>query len=181
MSIISDALKKVQSGRSREVVLKNEPDRNIVFKDRSGNSRKRSRRKPFFVGFTLIGIVLVSGLFVFLYWNPDSTGTMSLRIPMFTRPDGIFKQTAPIPSTQAQSAKAAPKTPAHPRFSTMRILSKKLPELGGIMYSPSMPQAVLDGKIVREGSTLDGFTVDKILHDKVIVSSGEDEHELKMP
>ncbi|MFH1665583.1 MAG: hypothetical protein ABIA77_05515 [Candidatus Omnitrophota bacterium] len=56
---------------------------------------------------------------------------------------------------------------------------KELPSLDGIMYTPSYPQAVINGNAAREGDVISGFTVRKISYNTVILSSGADEFELK--
>ncbi|MBU1783979.1 MAG: hypothetical protein KKG95_01365 [Candidatus Omnitrophica bacterium] len=60
------------------------------------------------------------------------------------------------------------------------VIQKTPPALGGIMYSPSKPQAILNGRIVEKGDAVGEFTVDNILPDVVKISSGEDKFDLRM-
>lgn len=55
-----------------------------------------------------------------------------------------------------------------------------IPTLSGIMYAPTLHQAILNGRPVSEGSTIDGVTVLKIYPDSVIISSGDEKTELKL-
>ncbi|MFH1847473.1 MAG: general secretion pathway protein GspB [Candidatus Omnitrophota bacterium] len=48
------------------------------------------------------------------------------------------------------------------------------------MYSPSSPQAIINGTMLKQGDTIDEFTIQKILQDKVIITSGSQKFELKV-
>lgn len=55
-----------------------------------------------------------------------------------------------------------------------------LPVLNGIMYTPTRPQAVINGRMVDEGERIGGFTVLLILPDRVILESDGKEYELEL-
>lgn len=50
-----------------------------------------------------------------------------------------------------------------------------LPVLSGIMYSPTNPQAVINGVLVSEGEAVGGFTLTKISPTSVKLNSGSNE------
>jgi hypothetical protein len=55
-----------------------------------------------------------------------------------------------------------------------------LPALTGIMYTQTNPQAILGGEFVSEGSKVGGFTVKKILPDRVKVIYEKQEYEIRL-
>ncbi|MDD4012644.1 MAG: hypothetical protein PHW14_00420 [Candidatus Omnitrophica bacterium] len=49
------------------------------------------------------------------------------------------------------------------------------------MYSRVSPKAIVGGRMVSEGDTIDGRTVLKILPESVILSSEGQEEEIRLP
>ena len=64
-----------------------------------------------------------------------------------------------------------------PRTSSQKL---RLPYLSGIMYSSHSPQAVVNGVLSSEGDTVGDFSIVKILPTSIVISFGEQEHEIKL-
>ena len=79
---------------------------------------------------------------------------------------------APAAKYYVSAAKPSPSSSSKKRTS--------LPIVSGIMYSPRNPQAIVNGMLASEGSTIDGFVLTKILPDTVRVKRGDSEYELKL-
>ena len=75
-------------------------------------------------------------------------------------------------SEQASSLRSKPADAA--------AVSSKTPVLSGIMYSPTNPQAIVNGKMVKEGDMINGFLIKKIDPNSVSVVSEGKETELKL-
>ena len=121
-----------------------------------------------------------------LYWNQRPRGTIS-GVPaarVNTTEAAIERQEAlPSPVVQestSEKPEITRSTVPEITFSAVHVIPKKPPTLDGIMYSPSRPQAILNGRIISNGDTVGEFTVDEILPDMVKVSSGGDKFDLRM-
>ena len=114
--------------------------------------------------FILAGVTL-------LYWNQRSiknNPSESMSVTNKTEKDG--KQPMKSPTIQKNITKAPMATPPI----VAEIVPKKAPTLEGIMYSPLRPQAILNGRIVSNGDTIDGFTVLEIFPDMITIKSSEE-------
>ncbi|KJJ85371.1 hypothetical protein OMAG_000756 [Candidatus Omnitrophus magneticus] len=60
------------------------------------------------------------------------------------------------------------------------ISVKANPVVTGIMYNEVNPSVIINGKILAEGESVDGYTIYKILHDKIILKSGGKEISLTL-
>jgi hypothetical protein len=198
MSIISDALKKAQSRSSK----KNEPEdvsnatdaEVLAMLESTKKTASRSPRRP----ILLIGIILVfllmGGVFFLMQMlrslkpaqsKPVTTG---VAVPARTRPiparttrtDVVKRITpkAPVPVVKKEEP-APPEVKKEPMYFQPEVPSD-MPVLSGIMYSPTNPQAILDGNMVGEGEKVGFFTVQKIFPDKIKLTAGTEEYELKL-
>ena len=66
-------------------------------------------------------------------------------------------------------------------FELVSVRGNSLPVLNGVMYSPTNPQAIINGKLVSEGDKVGKFTLIKIYPSSVKVSSLGEEFELQLP
>ena len=171
MSIISEALKKVQEQRtnkSEDAPPKIIQGIQIPPEKKAPEPEKLKVNKAMIV----LAIVLCAALAGFFIIN-------SYRRLSSPRPTNIV-----IPEdSRAQAAleplKAAPQKKSI--FSARKTVSRrKLPVLSGIMYTPSNPSAILNGRAVYEGEVVNGATILRILPDRVKISSGGVNYELRM-
>ncbi len=63
-----------------------------------------------------------------------------------------------------------------PESTTVKINLK----LEGITYGNEISTAIIDGDVVREGSLIGNYTINKILYDKVVLTDGVEEFVLKV-
>ena len=181
MSIISDALRKAQSRHSKKSETEGAADATdtevLAMLEGTQKTSARSLRRP----FLLVGIILIFLLF---------SGVLFLM--RFLRP---LKPAQSRPTTSQRAAPAiAAKTPAQVVKKEEHVPVQKkdetpyyrhetpsdLPALSGIMYSPVNPQAIVEGELVSEGETVRGYKIKKILPDKIKVTAGGEEYELKL-
>jgi len=181
MSIISDALKKAQSRRHEDPAPGPGSFAGVVQAPHHIRRSKRALMRPILLLGGIFFVISVIGLSSFLYIKLSSAGSAKTVPSVEGTPETALEPDTTPAAANASAISTSPSGSKTVKTQFMRMIPEKLPILGGIMYSPQEPQAILNGKIVREGSTLDGFTVNRILRDKVMVTSGEIEHELKMP
>lgn len=197
MSIITSALKKAQKNRSEEPdVHRVEPSVGYLsagsileteqgVKKDSGKMSKKNvfPRILFFIVFT--GILLPVAFFGYNYFF-GRTGTFDNNISSPALKAGHSPLSVQS-SIKEPSANAIDRAPApefrgtQPAKQLSAVKSgKDLPELNGIMYSSVNPQVILNGIVVFEGEKLGLYTVMKISPDRVKLSSGDEEFELKL-
>ena len=179
MSIISEALKKAQSKRTEELVLRSGDDGSVILQSPTTSHSTEFRQPRIILYVAIILAVFILAGAALLYWNQhsiksDPNESVSKtnkaekdvnRLPGFSSPT-IQKNTVKAPLIAPPIIAA--------------IVPKKTPTLEGIMYSPLRPQAILNGRIVSNGDTIDGFTVVEIFPDMVTIKSGEKTLTLRM-
>lgn len=180
MSIISDALKKAQNLRTE----------NIVVDDTFGKQHSasppapaRTRKGPL-IG--ILALLVFSGIvfgFIARIVIPNSQTTAPAAgkdaiPPLIPASD---KAASPVRiAAEAIVSKLPNITGTLPPSKKQKPAGMPAPDLNGIMYSPTKPQAIVNGEMVSEGETASGWTVEKIFRDHVLLSSGEEETELKL-
>jgi hypothetical protein len=191
MSIITRALQKAQSMRSGK--QSEEETFHVSFSggpspgtDAPGQKRAAPRkvRHIVIIGATVL-ILGVSAVFLLYDNRPLSTPTL----PAAREPAPVPTAHKDLPAdteeanNQTEDKSAFEKTAdifAIPRGSVSFSGTKTPPVLNGIMYSPALPQAVINGVVVSEGDVIDGFVVLKIFPKNVTVVSDGKEFELKL-
>ncbi len=195
MSIISKALKKAQEMRAERQENKKASSGDIfVSKTDIAGQKEIALRKisPLVIS---VAVVLVLGISIGLLLHGRSPSTVPALTPPAAKkpkapPAAQEDLTADIEETAIQKEgkpyedKGLPEETAD-AFSARKSTgsfhrTKNTPVLNGIMYSPTLPQAILDGTMVSEGDVINGFSVIKILPDSVRLASEGEEFELKL-
>ncbi|NQT33255.1 MAG: hypothetical protein HQ594_06260 [Candidatus Omnitrophica bacterium] len=175
MSIITDALKKAQKKRTLLETATQGDDAplriNLVGDDSArGEKSKTSSRTFALISIVVFGVILLVAILSLTNFLRHSSGKYT---------PGASKESTASAITSYGNA-AEPARPFGFTKTSPAINKHKLPVLNGIMYSPSHPQAIINGSIVAEGAAISGFSVVRILPDTVTLSSGNDEVELRL-
>ncbi len=93
------------------------------------------------------------------------------------RTDVASRQETPVPAPSPEPGK---KPVEQRRVSYGTTAPSNLPVVSGIMYSPGVSSAILNGTLAAEGDIVDGYTVRKIHLKTVIVGYGDEEYELHL-
>ena len=149
MSIIYDALKKVEESNIKEVKPQVE-----------ASERNRRSLKT----YLLYGLAACIGLFA-----------VNLLFTFLSRPKQIVKvdKAGPVPALQTQAPlqiQVPVQQPAQqtaPRSSPVKMSSKGLLILNGIFFSENEGYALINNHIVKEGDTVNGAIVKRIGVDEV--------------
>jgi hypothetical protein len=152
MSIIYDALKKVEKSANRDIITE-------VNKERSGNK---------LISYLLYALVVCAGLFL-----------ANAIFAVFSVPQSTLKPEAPLkaimPSKAIEQPAVAGKSTA---FAPAVIEVKKAPEippllLNGVFYSKNEGYAIINNRVVKQGDFVDGVKVRKVsLEDVELETSG---------
>ncbi|MCK5451268.1 MAG: hypothetical protein KAI70_05845 [Candidatus Omnitrophica bacterium] len=180
MSIITKALEKAQKER---FATQDKTDDPITLTSVSSpikppEKKKKNRVFRMFVIMTIS--ILFCGLIAFFFITDQVTvqnnivqtpllGTKNLPAEQVPALDPVEIELPPAPAKQEKTIHLKKIEPPH-----------ALPEVNGIMYSPTAPLTVLNGIIFSEGEKLEGFTVSRILPHSVIVTKNGKESELKL-
>ncbi len=181
MSIITDALKKIQTERSDPNSPRSGTDQ--IKTRMAGEPEQPAWRRdvPAIVVLVIVvSLISVGAVFAFM-----TKRTSRELVP------GKEKEGSPILKTAMPEGKQEKNAYSIEHLSRTEVAesivveespktSRKYPVLNGIMYSPTRPQAIINGQIVTEGETVHGFTVDKILTSIVRGRLGAEEFELKL-
>lgn len=171
MSIITEALKKAQEQKPDRPLPPAGNSLKIGSEGPSSKDNKASAASHPYLVYVLLGAVLAvfiaALIIIVILFLPSSPSV---------KPAEPLKQAVPVTVTQ--------KTNILPAFLSPPAAAKKdnapAPELSGIMYTSTRPQAVINGQTVFEGETVDGFTVIRIYPDSVMLSSNGVETEVKL-
>jgi len=167
MSIIARAIKKAEQERRSggETRLKPRPDVIPAFQARPAAGGGASK-----TGLTLLlpaaSILLIALLAVtfFLVKARKGAGTNPVLTPV-----SIAAEKTLLPAADIKASVSARKRTSLPSLA-----------LTGIMYSSTTPKAIINGSILTPGSAISGLTVKEILIDKVILTDGVEDYELKV-
>ena len=85
-----------------------------------------------------------------------------------------------IPTEPAPEEAPITRKTAAPQYRPQYDYPPDLPSLSGIMYSVNYPQAIINGEMFSEGETVQGYTIKKILPNKIKLLRNEQEYELKL-
>jgi len=198
MSIISEALKKAQEERankqkqkksSKEASERIFPETTFTIQNVSGEKPAASRILLRVISFVII-LALAGG--AFFYFSRSSSNKEAAPLakpaepvitaapePAVPREPREKAESVSVPAENA-SEKIAEVLPPPSEKNVIEPAPRDLPALSGIMYSASDPKAIINGVMVCEGETIDGFSVRKITAGKVTISYGDDEFELKL-
>ena len=184
MSTISEALKKVQERRQESAPLpvpptvptpvRNEPSRPGAAPPATDSPTANSSLT------VVIVLVLCLGLVGVIVWSRHDPGTGRTpspatveSVPATVVTETVTKVVAPVIVTQmVQAVEAPPAKPVPP--------PADLPSLNGVFYSEQNPVAIINGATLKEGETIDRFTVFRILPRGVVLKSGGNEYELRL-
>jgi cytoskeletal protein RodZ len=180
MSIITEALKKAQkekpagdpppATRIEESFLESFPKKNVTAQ------RTVSGSLP----YVLFGGALTVLVMVFFVVANNSNSF----IPKDNAASvaAFVDQAKPLQSVPEPASSAKDTRPVFQpsRQTAKQEQYKPEPELSGIMYTPTRPQAVINGQPVFEGENVDGYTVVKIYPDRVKLSLNGVETEVKL-
>jgi len=165
MSIIYDALKKVDNSNNKESQEQsNKEDR---------ESKPKTRMYLVYILVTCLGIFLGNIVFKFL-----STSNIFLQRPKKEAPKVLAKSK---PSSPTSSKPAGKKPEANPYQALLRgvlpgaIKNEPKPPpwvLNGVFFSQEEGYALINNKIAKEGDVVDGATVKKITLQEVELDSG---------
>ena len=187
MSIIADALKKAQEKRTVEqertssdplaeqTLSESLPSTKIILDTNSQKSFMTAlveRKNLILIGFLLCALI---AMFFIISKSVPSSGSQSPTNQLVSVKTDIVKEekTKPVKTKISNYISGIKKT-AYVTGLT------RLPELNGIMYSPPASHVVLDGKMLSEGDTINGFLITKIFADKVKIKHQEQVFELKL-
>lgn len=177
MSLISDALKEARKGPPGSV-------------PRSVPPPPTAHTSAGLLGWFLPGlaVALILAAIFFIGWavvnhrssrpilssqtaaNPPAR-TMAVAQPPATDSPPTVPDAAAAPPESAASAPPSSPPPAMPLL--------PLPKLQGIFYSPSAPSAIIDGKSVKSGDLIHGYTVKAIARSAVTLI-GPDQKEVQL-
>lgn len=173
MSIITDALKKAQDKRKeRNADITSTLSPHFTASTTSTSANLKFGNKTYMIASLVLLLLLIPLAIILLNGghtvSVDVTGTEPIKVAPHETPVA----TTPLPATPTQVT-----TPSAPAKETTPAT---LPVLNGIMYSPSLPQAIIDGALVTERETINGFTVEKIHADRVSISKNNENYELRL-
>ena len=179
MSIIADALKKVEKKREPVVVSKTPSYTQAQTPQPQINITHVTQHK---VSYLFVGIMVAAVVFMGLLFTKFSHSKPSYQLAEDTSAD---------PATQAQAQKLQPKPiitpePTQATFanSNFPILKKLVNDsnfrVSGIMYDENDPAAIINNQIVREGESIGEATVERIERDQVKISYEGKEFTLKV-
>ncbi|MEA3489327.1 MAG: hypothetical protein U9R44_03165 [Candidatus Omnitrophota bacterium] len=190
MSIISEALKKAQEQRSdRKKVTYNGKSKTQIHGPAERVSETGTgiitSKKHLFVIIFLLPALAIAGFATtayFLFFRSENAlqkaPSQTVKAPVVPSKE---KENTVFPLEDKIPEKDPLPPPSPPKEET--LLSDEtasLPFLNGIMYSPSRPQAIINGMMVDENERIGNFTVIKILPDRITLKSANKEFELKL-
>lgn len=180
MSIITEALKKAQEKRP-EVSSRPAPSpEKPIPKNLTRENVPVRVTRPANLPYILTGVILAAFILVLLVVaiSGHKPAPNDIAVPV------------PAPIEQAKPRQTVPEavSPAKNMFSSFYHAApaaeqpkrKPGPELSGIMYTPTRPQAVINGQTVYQGESVDGYTVVKIYPDCVKLTLNGVETEIKL-
>ncbi len=188
MSIISDALRKAQEKRSNGTSDTLPPAPAHISEQAFPEKKdiERLTRKSLSIStirIIILGVILavIVPLVILVFFNSFSSTNTT---PASTVQNTV-KEKAPVPVSKQKPSLViteAAVTEERTQKETLPVFeeSVKLPALSGIMYSPTNPMAILNGEMLGEGSEIDGFTIQKILTNRVKLLLDGKEYEIKL-
>ena len=181
MSIIANALKKVQDKRATKIEDLTPPSDTQDFvtflkaKSIEKNNKDNARKNIGLVAATAISILIIIAASVFFISGvrtakTKSNSTIGLVYPALETVAEItdIEIEEPVPVQPAESVE--PESSKAVDLKSARML----PALNGIMYSPSNPQVILNGGIFSVGESVNGYSIKEILPKSVVLASGDE-------
>ena len=190
MSIITKALKKAQEKRTGKESKKKTLPGSAPRADAAGQKKILFRGLlPFAAAILILGI---SAGFLLYNNRPSAAPTPAStaakkpisapaerKIPPADTEAAPGRRESRLYGAANTSEETADTSPAMKKANSFGM-AKNLPVLTGIMYSPTLPQAIINGAVISEGEVVDGFLVLKILPGSVRFISGKEEFELEL-
>ena len=181
MSIISKALQKAQEKRLEQLEKKEATISSGYNSPHEYSSSQASylpgarlpvRTTVFIVAssFVFFAILIIAILGLFSYINRPKTDQF---------PEQRIKTEQPVYIKKISDEKTEVFTDTG-RSVTPQNTMIKPPVLNGIMYSTTLPKAVINGVVVSKGESIDGFDVVEILPDRVRLSRENKKFELEL-
>jgi|YelNatPaOPRAMG01_1025707.scaffolds.fasta_scaffold00406_30 hypothetical protein len=146
MSIIYDALKKIEKGKS------------VINKD--NNIKKSKKLYSYFVYllFVVGGFILAGTIF-------------EVFSQLLLKKEDQFK--LPEKKTYSKEEISYPQEVIPKAITEDKKFSSETPKLSGIFYDPLNPYVIIDNRIFKKGDCLKGYCIKEILSDKVVLESEE--------
>ncbi len=199
MSIITDALKKAQARRFRnkktiETVDEGDLEKNPEqFLDKMIETEKlkktgvvSNKRLVSIIGVLFV-ILVLGGTVLFFMTSQQSVPRKAVAPEKPARMQAIKKEARSKPKSifPGKIDRTEEESPAYEPFETEEQFPttdkpRQFPTLSGIMYSPTNPQAIMNGEVLSEGELVQGFKIQKILPNKVKLIYKDKEYELRL-
>ena len=185
MSIISEALKKAQ--KTRSVGTRAPAPVGAISVPQGSPSTERYPDAPLIRSFlphalTFAGAVAAILIVLFVIVRFFSPGPAAIVVQENASVRGRGEHPTGARPREAPPAQAETYKPVFPalRQTPMTSYNDTVPVLNGIMYLPTAPRAVINGRTVKEGDMVEGHTVIRILPDRVRLSSEKGVSELEL-
>jgi len=167
MSIVSEALKKIQEERSATMgdvggKINGNAPRVPLSKIPSSHKRRSTVSR-------ILAVMVIAGIFVFAGY-------------VFFEQKENFHKESPVSVEQdtKENGKGVTALLSEKKNTGAYLIKSPLPKLSGIMYTSPDPQSIINGRVVREGDTVSDYLVVKISPDSVKISRNDEELELKL-
>lgn len=183
MSIISEALKKAQRART----VTPGPSSTDAISDPPGETLTKGHpgflSKSSFLRYPLIAaaaaVVMITFLVIPRFFEAPPAASAVQKNASVQGRGGYSISDRVQKTSPAQTETYKSVFPAY-RQTPVASYDDTDPVLNGIMYLPTAPRAVINGRTVKEGDVVDGHTVTQILPDRVKLSSENGESELEL-
>jgi hypothetical protein len=199
MSIITDALKKAQARRFRnkktsepvdEGDLEKNPEQflnKMIEAEKLKKTGVISNKRLVSIIGALFVILVLGGTVLFFMTSQQSVPRKAVAPEKPARVQAIKKEARSDPKSifPGKIEQAEEESPAYEPLGTEEQFPttdkpRQFPTLSGIMYSPTNPQAIMNGEVLSEGEMVRGFKIQKILPNKVKLIYEDKEYELRL-
>jgi hypothetical protein len=201
MSIIADALKKAQEKRSErpdtsEMLFNKTPVPSLrtpcsqqrtakVLNDKPqillpNISLSEPRTLKLFIVIVAFLLVAGGGILASVLLQSDHGSSLDNKVQIPREMSASSAENNVISIYEKEPAASDERVSGRSYISPTQQKNLSLPVVSGIMYSPSNPQAIVNGILVSEGSMVDGFVLLEILPDNIKVRRGETEYQINL-
>ena len=203
MSIITDALKKAQARRLKNKNAKAQQDTpsseenpeqyldSMIQNEKMKRTGAFKSSRAISLFLAIFVVLLLVGVGFFMMSSRPTAPRQVLERKEPARALEETKKTKPAAVSAPVATKPRYERPKRSEWSEEETFTTKetspsrekpgsFPSLSGIMYSPTNPQAIIDGDMLSEGETVRGFKIKKILPNKVKLTYDGKEYELRL-
>ena len=176
MSIVADALRKIQSKRSGDTVFPEISGMEVLsdsryLKEPVVKKEKRAAGQGIVI-FALSLLVTFIVIYSYTRWMPHRA------VPPEKGVIEEMEQVGPAAMIDERKIEEERSVTMPERPTVYSLMAA--PELNGIMYDRSDPKAVINGRIARKGTVISGYTVTEILPDMVKIKISDREVILRL-